>query len=146
MELTPFRSFENLFDSMFDLQPQRLWEPIGRAALRGISQKMSVNIRETSDGYVVEADVPGVNREDLNVELAGNVLTITAERHERNSNDDQGGRVHYSEQHYGKIARTLTLPDDVSPDSHANCRYDNGVLTVQLTRDNRSSRRQLTIE
>lgn len=89
-----------------------------------------LNIEEKPDRYVVEAEVPGMNPEDIHIEVSGNVLTIHGERRRDNRESDDDSRIHRMESSYGAFQRSFTLPDhanldDISADSRSGVLYIN---------------------
>ena len=88
-----------------------------------------VNTREGEFAYHVEADLPGVKKEDISVDTKDNVLTITGERkHKEEVNKDDYYKLESS---YGKFQRSFTLPDGVDSENiKASC--ENGVLEVTI--------------
>jgi HSP20 family protein len=88
-----------------------------------------VNTREGEFAYHVEADLPGVKKEDINVDTKDNVLTISGERNHKEevTKDD----YYKLESSYGKFQRSFTLPDGVDSENiKASC--ENGVLEVTI--------------
>lgn len=91
---------------------------------------LAVDIRETDDKYILHADFPGVKKEDINVTVENNMLTLSAERREEKSTQDQG-RVVRQERRYGKYTRSFSLGKDVD-EANIKATFDNGVLTLEL--------------
>jgi HSP20 family protein len=110
-----------LFDSVFGSPAtvgsrDRLWAPEG-------------DLWETKDEVVVALDVPGMNEKDVNVSIAGDLLTVKGERrHQQEVNDDG---FHRLERAYGKFERAIKLPLPVEADK-VRATYRDGVLTVTL--------------
>lgn len=94
-----------------------------------------VNTREGEFAYHVEADLPGVKKEDISVETKDNVLTISGERkHKDEVNKDDYYKLESS---YGKFIRSFTLPDGVDAENiNASC--ENGVLEVVIPKMEKS--------
>jgi HSP20 family protein len=91
-------------------------------------QLPAVNIYETEDGYTLEADIPGVNREGLEVHLDQNELTLVARRQ-----GSTEGTVHYRETANGDFRRVFELNPEIDTGKIA-ARVDQGVLTLHLPR------------
>jgi HSP20 family protein len=98
------------------LPSQSLWSP-------------QVDVVRRGDKLVVRADVPGLDRDDLQVDVEDNVLTIRGERREEHEDEDEG--VFRTERSYGEFYRAIPLPDGVSADQ-CEAKYENGVLEVTL--------------
>lgn len=96
-----------------------------------------VDVKENKDNYSLEMDLPGKSEKDVNVELNGNVLTISSE-HESKKDENEGkdkkeGKWLIHERSYSKFSRSFTLPDDVDA-AKLSANVKNGVLTVTMPR------------
>ena len=100
-----------------------------------------VDIEEQDDAYVVEAEVPGVKRQDVNVELIGNDLTISGEIKEQ----ERKGIVRKRTRRTGRFEYHVRLPDQVSADG-IDAKLDDGVLTVRLPKAEKAQRKQIEIK
>ena len=88
------------------------------------------DIRETDGGYVLEAELPGFNKEDIRLDLKDGILTISAEHSEsKDEKNEQGGYIR-RERRYGSFRRSF----DISgvDDEHITASYQNGVLELHL--------------
>lgn len=88
-------------------------------------------VRETKDAYVFEADVPGVAEKDLDIQMTGNVLTISGERRHERAENEGGERYFAVERSYGKFTRAFSLPDGTDAE-HVTADVKNGVLTLRV--------------
>ncbi len=89
----------------------------------------AVDVREDSDAISVQAELPGLNPEDVQVKLENGVLTLSGEKQ---AQQEQGaGDYRFIERQYGKFLRSFTLPDSVDADK-IDAAYSHGVLTVTL--------------
>lgn len=88
-------------------------------------------VKETKDGYLFRADVPGVKEKDLDVTVTGNRLTVTGKREAEHR--EQNDTYYAYERTYGSFSRSFTLPDGADP---AKCIADlkDGVLTLSIPR------------
>lgn len=94
----------------------------------GISMP-KVNIRETKDDYFVDMAVPGMKKEDFNIDLDNDVLSISTEQKvEDEKTEDNFTRREFG---YSSFKRTFTLPDSIE-DSKIKAKYEDGVLSIQL--------------
>jgi HSP20 family protein len=84
---------------------------------------------ETDEAIIVDIELPGVQHEDVRLEVKGDVLYITGER--RAKQERQGHNYYYSEQHYGSFERQLRLPRTVDREA-IRAEFAHGVLTVTL--------------
>jgi HSP20 family protein len=97
-----------------------------------------VDIEETEDAYVIEADLPGVKREDIDIELEGNELQVTGEVKQRE------GRYRRRTRRIGRFELRLLLPDGVDGGS-VDAKLDNGVLMVRVPKAEKAQRRKIDI-
>ena len=92
----------------------------------------STDIRETEDGYVLEADLPGFRKEDIHVDIADNTLTISAERHSAHEDKEKKGDFVRWERAYGSFSRSFSL-DGVDTEG-IKAAFQDGVLTLNMPR------------
>ena len=88
-----------------------------------------VDIRETGDTIVLTAEIPGVDRDGLKIEVKNGVLTLQGEKHREESKGQNG--YYRSERAYGSFFRSFSVPDDVDGDA-IEATYKDGVLTLSL--------------
>ena len=89
----------------------------------------SVDIRETDDALLLQAELPGIEKKDVQLEVKDGVLTISGER--RYEKDVKEKNVHRVERAYGKFTRSFSLPTNVDADK-VDASMKNGVLEVRL--------------
>lgn len=94
-----------------------------------LTRGVAVDVVDQDDSYVVTADLPGYEKEDIDVRLSGNSLTIGASR-EREATDENESYVR-QERSSESVSRTLRLPERIDEES-TDASYNNGVLTVTL--------------
>ena len=102
----------------------------------------AMDLSETSDSYVLHADLPGVNQADVQIELEDNVLTISGERRLEESNSD-GGYLR-TECARGSFARSLTLPAGVDPE-RIEADFHDGVLRLRIPKPEERKPRRISI-
>ena len=116
----------SIFDEFF-----RPWNEIFKTG-EGWGSVMTVpavNIAENKDHYTLSLAAPGLKKNDFNIEVDGNVLTISSEKEEsKEEKDDQYSRREYS---YSSFSRSFTLPDGVNMEK-IDAAYQEGVLKVTL--------------
>jgi HSP20 family protein len=112
----------------------------GRGAMRRWIPAM--DLVEEGEEYVLRADLPGVREEDVNIEVEGNVLTISGER--KAEKEDRKEGYYRVERAVGRFSRSLTLPDGVDPDS-IQAQFENGVLTVRIPKPQERQPRRVAI-
>ncbi len=119
----------NLFDDFFrDVAPGFFIKPLHGDPLPNASQ-IKVDVKELDGLYTVNAEVPGVGKEDIHVSLDGSVVTLRAEVKQEDSSKDE--KLLRSERYFGSVSRSFQLPQDIDP-NQAKAKYDNGVLTLTL--------------
>lgn len=132
-------AFNDAFESMFKRFLTPAWFDVDNNSL-----EMRVDVAEKNGNYLVYADLPGVKKEDINVQIDGNVVQIDAEVKRDNESKDEAGKILRSERYCGAVSRTFTVAQDVD-DTKAKATYENGVLTLELPKKSTSSSKQLLI-
>ena len=133
-----------LFDEFFkDIAPGFYVRPLHGDPLPSPAQ-IKVDVTENDKGYTVQAEVPGVSKDEIHVALDGNVVTLRAEvkQEDRQGSDE---KVLRSERYYGAVSRSFQLPMDIDQ-AQAKAKYDNGVLTLTLPKKLANGSQRLTIE
>src|SRR6185295_11793824 len=136
----PFRELRGLHDEM-----SRLFSGVapseGNEFARG-AWSPRVDIFEEKDSLIVEAELPGLNREDFEVSVENNILTLKGERKfEKKENTDNFHRV---ERSYGSFTRQFTLPQTITAEG-ATADFDNGVLRIALPKREETKARKIEI-
>jgi HSP20 family protein len=134
-----------LFDDFFrDVAPGFYVKPLHGDGLPTPAQ-IKVDVKESAEAYTVQAEIPGVPKEDIQVAVDGNVVTLRAEIKQQDSKA-QDEKVLRSERYFGAVSRSFQLAMDVDQ-AQAKAKYDNGVLTLTLPKKLATSGAQrLTIE
>jgi HSP20 family protein len=92
----------------------------------------SINVREEKDFYEVEMAAPGMAKEDFDIDLDGNLLTISAEKEEENPKENDGGkRYSRREYNYSSFSRSFTLPE-VADTEKIDASYKDGILHLRV--------------
>ena len=102
-----------------------------------------IDVKENATDYVVQAELPGVARDDIHVQIDGNRVSISAEV-KRESEQKEGDRVLRSERYYGSLARSFSLANDID-DARSVARFENGVLALTLPKKSAPGARKLQI-
>ena len=133
----PFEDIDDLFKG-FLLRPMRV------EAGTESGMRIKMDVKEDDKAYVVHAEVPGVKKEDIQVSIDGNQVSISAEI-KREKEEKQGEKVLRTERYYGKVYRAFTLGQDVDQDG-ARAKYENGVLELTLPKKAASAQKRLTVQ
>lgn len=104
-----------------------------------------VDISETEQAYQVQADIPGVHKDDIKVSIDGNRVSISADIKDARVTRDHGGKTVRSEREYGQQYRSFVLPHEVD-EAGAQARYQDGVLHLDLPKKEGTGGRQLAIQ
>ncbi len=137
-ELTRFNPFGD-FDDWF--KGFRL-----RPALRDmdIEPQIRIDVSEDDQAYVIKADIPGVQRDDIHIELDGNEVSISAElKHEKE--EKKGEVVLRSERYFGRQYRSFSLAHEVDA-AKAEAKYQNGVLELTLPKKAGAARKEIKVQ
>ena len=108
------------------------------------SASIKMDVTEQDGAYLVKAEIPGVGKEDIQVSIEGNQVTIGAEvKREKDVKD--GERVLRSERYFGSVYRGFTLPVEVD-ESASEAKYENGVLQLKLVKKPANTGRKITVQ
>jgi HSP20 family protein len=133
--LTRMGPFESV---MRDFMPSML-EPI----MRGTSApSIAMDVQEIDNAYLVSAELPGVKKEDIDISISGNQVTINAEVKEEKVSGDT--KEWCRERSYGKYSRTVQLPVEIE-EKNADAKFTDGVLQLTLPKKASSMAKKLAI-
>lgn len=119
----------------------RVWEEL--AGERGRVLRPAIDVTETDEAYVVTAEIPGVKKEDLNVEIEEGILVIRGEKKtERDETKEKGRRL---ERIYGAFSRSMSLPGDADTEK-INASFNEGVLRVEIPKKPGAKPRHVAIK
>jgi HSP20 family protein len=136
-------SYDPHTDTGFDELFRGFFKPVRfEGAPTPVTIKMDVF--ETENGYLVHSDMPGVKKEDIDVAIEGNLVTITAEV-KRDWGKKEGDRLLRSERYFGNIYRSFTLPAELD-ESVCEAKYGNGVLELKLIRKAAAPGKRLAVQ
>jgi len=105
---------------------------------------IKLDVKEDDKAYTVHAELPGVEKSDIHVQVDGNRVSLSAEI-KRQSETKEGEKVLRSERYYGQVSRSLQLAQDIDENS-ASAQFNNGVLELVLPKKEKSNSRKLTIK
>ena len=137
--ITRFTPFDNLFDEFgkgFWLKPVAL--PGGEEL------KLKVDVKEDDKAFTVHADIPGVRKEDIQVDVDGNLVSIRAEV-KKEKEEKKGEKLIHSERYYGMVSRSFTLPSEVD-EKGTVAKYSDGVLDLTLPKKSGNGGKRITIQ
>ena len=126
----PFNLLKEFNDSFIDNRVDSPWSP-------------SVNIAENEDGYLLTAELPGVNKEDIDIDLKDNTLTLKGEKKaEKKEEKENYIRV---ERSYGKFKRSFYVSDDIDV-SKVDANFKDGILRIKLVKKEEAKPKQIKVE
>jgi HSP20 family protein len=123
---SPWAGLESEIDRMF---ASTLGDFVGESSTR-----FPVDLYEDKDNSYVRAELPGMNREDIHIEMVDGYLTISATRKTKDGDEEQSFGVN----------RSISIPDSVQTDK-VGAAYENGVLTVTLPKREESKPKKITV-
>lgn len=143
MRYDPFRDLRTLQDEMNRLFSSTFTRGGSDEQMFGGNWTPSVDIFENKDNIVLEAELPGLKPEDVNISIENNVLTISGER--KFEKKDEGDNFHRVERGYGSFTRSFTLPPTVSAEN-ATAEFENGILHLTLAKREEAKPRRIEIK
>ena len=123
-------SFSNLVDRFFN-------DSMVRSG--GSAFVPKVDVLETEQAFEIHFAAPGLSKEDFNIELKDNYLTVSGER--KFSNEKKDKNYHSIETSYGSFNRAFALPENVDA-SKINAKYDKGILELTIPKDEKKTLKQ----
>jgi len=139
--ISRYDPFGDVFD---DLLKGFFVRPMAYEGQPAAAGRIKIDVSEKDGAYVVHAEIPGVKKEDIQVSIEGDQVSISAEaRVEKEVKENE--RVLHRERYYGKVARAFRLGTDIDQ-SAANAKYADGVLELTLPKRAEAAGRQLAIQ
>jgi len=134
------QSFQHEMNRMFD---EFFRGGNGEAARTGMSSwTPAVDIHETDDGYVIKAELPGVSKDDVSIDVHQNTLTLRGQR--KHEAEEKNERYHRVERAYGTFQRSFTLPAVIDQDK-VQATYKDGVLELHLPKSEAAKPKRIAI-
>lgn len=124
------RDFDHLFREMDRFVP-RIDHP-----------SVDCDIHETESGYLFSMELPGVDKDDINIESTANSITVSSERKRDNTVKD--ATAHKLERSYGTVKRTFALPEGVEP-AKIEANYENGILYLSIPKAETALPKRITV-
>lgn len=134
----------SLYDPFADVFPELFRGVLAPAKTpEGQALEIRIDVKESNTDYTVHAELPGVAKDDIHVEIEGNRVSISGEV-KRESEKKEGERVLRSERYYGSVARSFALAHEID-EAKAEAKFDNGVLTLSLPKKTAPGGKKLAI-
>jgi len=136
--LTRFDPFREMDDMLGNFMMRPFWRESMTA-----EPQIRMDVKEADGKYVVNAEIPGVSKDDIHVSIEGNRVSISAEvKHEKEARD--GERVIRSERSYGMASRSFSLADEID-EGKVDAKYTDGVLELTLPKKPGAKRKEIAI-
>jgi HSP20 family protein len=135
----PFQDMLSLREAMNQLMEESYVRPNGT---RGQGFVPALDLSETAEGFLVEAAVPGLKPEDVEITVENNVLTIKGET--RQAKEDKQRSFHRIERRFGSFQRTIALPNTVKPDA-IKASLEHGVLRLEIPKAEEVKPRKISV-
>lgn len=126
----PFSILKEFDDSFFNKRSSAPWSP-------------KVNISENQDSYVIEAELPGVKKEDIDIDLSHSTLTVKGEK--KSEQKDEAEDYIRVESGYGKFSRSFQISDDVDIEK-ADAGFKDGILKIELKKKEETNPEQVKLK
>lgn len=113
------------FANPLNIKKNSIWRP-------------AIEVKQNKENYIVKVQLPGINKDDIEIEIDNDFMTITAEiqeEKEEKQEDEKNTRFHTSEFRYGKYQRTISFDQPVKADL-AEAKYKNGILKITVPKQN----------
>lgn len=139
----PFVELEDVskqLNRIFGRFPART-EPV-RELLATADWAPSVDITETDTAYLIKGEIPGVNKEDVKVNIENGLLTMSGER--RQEKEEKGKKLHRIERSYGSFMRSFRLPDNID-EAAVKAEFKDGMLNVTLPKTTQPRNRAISV-
>lgn len=140
--LSSLEPFSNDFDRIFR-DMERLITPVRSLAGSNGDFLPSVDIDESENAYHLMMDIPGVDKDNIHIEVVGNSVKVSGERNQEK--EEEGVNRYRYERRYGKFARSFTLPQGVKEDD-IEANYDNGVLCVTIPKAENNKTKHIPVK
>ena len=138
----PFRELRSLQDEMNRLFMTNLPRSVAQEDLASGGWSPSVDIFESENEIILEAELPGLSRDDFEVSIENNVITLKGKREFEKR--DEGDNYHRVERSYGAFTRSFSLPRTVSAEN-TTADFKNGVLRVSLPKREEAKARKIEV-
>ena len=141
----PFRDLATFRDEV-----NRFWsDALGRwpneGFWRGSGWVPAVDVEETDDDVIITAEVPGIKRENLDLSVSGDTVTISGRSGEDTAEDDRTRHYHRRERYWGEFARTIQLPTEVDA-ARSSATFRDGVLVATMPKSEVSRTKRIPIQ
>ena len=140
IKFEPLREMENFNDRI-----QKFFNEFPSFGLDSVNSfNPRIDISEDDNNIFIDAEIPGVKKEDINISLQDNILTIKGEK--KSLKEDKKDKNYFrSERSYGSFTRSFTLPAEVNPDK-VEAKFEDGILNVSISKIHPQPKKEKMIE
>jgi len=103
----------------------------------------SIDVSETDNQYQIDVEIPGMNKDDINLNVENNMLTISGER--TFEQEEDGKQYHKKENRYGSFSRSFRLPENIDSES-VDANYENGLLHITVDKSEEKVKKKIEIK
>jgi HSP20 family protein len=138
-------TFRNFDDIMYDRFDKNFFSPLFPLSIynKKLFTSFNIDMLENDNNYIIHADLPGLNKDDISISIENNQLIIVGNRViNKEKNEDN---YHYTERQHGTFSRYISLPENVNTDS-LKATYVNGVLEINLNKIGSTGKQIFKIE
>ena len=147
--MSPIEEMERMFEDFFPagfMRPFRGGMPrMSEAAAPFEGRWPRVDVQDRESDVLVHAELPGVKKDDLDVSVSDNTVTIKASTRSESEEGEKEGDYYRREIATGSFARTVALPGEVDTDN-ANAQFEDGILELTLPKREQAKRRRIQVE
>ena len=146
MDLVPFRDFGDfgLFRKEVENLKNRFFGKMPMENIFSEDWTPAVDVSETKDKILINAELPGVDPKDVKVSISGNRLIIQGEKKKEEKEEDE---QHYSvERYYGSFQRIFQLPDNVLAGDQIKATFNKGILVITLPKTEEAKKKEIEIK
>ncbi len=131
------KEMDDLFEGFFERGRER-----GEITVRGLRAPLS-DLEDQGDSFVLKAELPGLNKEDIRIEVDKHSIVVSAER--KGEKEEKKKSFYYCERTYSGYRRAFGLPEDIDPDS-VQAEYNNGVLQVSMNKVKKTEEKKKKVQ
>ena len=138
----------SVYDPFAEVFPEIFRGLLQPARAQSDAVEIRIDVSEDASHYQVQAEMPGVRKDDIQVQIDGNRVSISAETRreaQAGSQTGKGERILRSERYYGTMARSFALANDID-EGAVEARYENGVLCLSLPKKQAPAARRISIQ
>lgn len=138
----PIKRFRNEIDGMF----QRFFDEPVLSNMPFVNTDLTpaCNIVESKERYTIEVEIPGIEADDIDIEIDNHILKIKGERKQETEHKDEETEIHTVEHSYGSFLRSFTLPDGIN-EEQISANDKNGVLYIDIPKSKESKARRIKV-